>query len=711
MPESYQPLQIPPGIFRNATQYQTSGRWYDCNLVRWVDGVVRPVGGWTHFTLSPVGTVDRPFQWTFTFTTSITSGLTSATLSVVWPFATGSYTVTFSDGSTRSCTLTNGATTCTWAGSGITATSNGAVAGSLKFTASLTAAQSGTLSVNWTGTTGTSWVTFSDGSRRLCTLTNGAATCTWTGAVTATQFATVENSRTAGVNKGYLAATWDGASGTFPVVFTSGDVANATFVHGSNSVTWDGAGLSAPATFSSIATGSVCRALHAWQTNGGVPFLAIGTSAYLFVNGGDNIIKDITPAAFVAGSDDAYAPGGYGGGAYGTYGGTPPNLYGTARVSNVFLPPTVWHLDNFGENLVACAPNPAGGGQIFQWQLDYTTPTPATVIAEAPALCAGIAVSDQRHLMAFGAGGNKRLVQWCDSENYHLWTPDPTNEAGDFEFQTVGSFVKAVSIRGQMLVLYTTDAHVMNYLGQPFVFGRERVGVDCGPIGTGAVAVTGAFVGWMGQKRFWSYDGGAVNPLQSDVADYVFGRLNNVQAFKTTAAHNGEFGEIWWFYPSGQSDEPNSYCIWNYRENHWSIGEIGRSAWVDSGVFQYPTAVDPNGILMRHEQGYLADNVSMFGTIYAETGALEIPPAGDNIMAITRVLPDEKTSGQVTVSFRSRFTPNGTEYSYGPYTVRSDGYTDTRLSGRQIVMRIQPTIDGEWRVGTFRIAAVSLGTR
>ena len=40
------PLQIPPGIYRNGTKFQASNRWYDANLVRWIDGTMRPVGGW-----------------------------------------------------------------------------------------------------------------------------------------------------------------------------------------------------------------------------------------------------------------------------------------------------------------------------------------------------------------------------------------------------------------------------------------------------------------------------------------------------------------------------------------------------------------------------------------------------------------------------------------------------------------------------------------
>jgi hypothetical protein len=40
------PLAIPPGAYRNGTEYQASGRWGDCSLVRWREGTMGPVGGW-----------------------------------------------------------------------------------------------------------------------------------------------------------------------------------------------------------------------------------------------------------------------------------------------------------------------------------------------------------------------------------------------------------------------------------------------------------------------------------------------------------------------------------------------------------------------------------------------------------------------------------------------------------------------------------------
>ena len=41
------PLKLPPGIARNGTDFENSGRWRDANLVRWHNASLRPIGGWT----------------------------------------------------------------------------------------------------------------------------------------------------------------------------------------------------------------------------------------------------------------------------------------------------------------------------------------------------------------------------------------------------------------------------------------------------------------------------------------------------------------------------------------------------------------------------------------------------------------------------------------------------------------------------------------
>jgi hypothetical protein len=46
------PLELPPGAFRNGTNYQASGRFYDVNRVRWFGKALGPIGGWREKTTS-----------------------------------------------------------------------------------------------------------------------------------------------------------------------------------------------------------------------------------------------------------------------------------------------------------------------------------------------------------------------------------------------------------------------------------------------------------------------------------------------------------------------------------------------------------------------------------------------------------------------------------------------------------------------------------
>jgi hypothetical protein len=56
------PLQLPPGLVRRDTAYDTADRWYDMNLIRFVSGNMQPVGGWNRITASPLDTPVRAFK-------------------------------------------------------------------------------------------------------------------------------------------------------------------------------------------------------------------------------------------------------------------------------------------------------------------------------------------------------------------------------------------------------------------------------------------------------------------------------------------------------------------------------------------------------------------------------------------------------------------------------------------------------------------------
>lgn len=442
-----------------------------------------------------------------------------------------------------------------------------------------------------------------------------------------------------------------------------------------------------------------CRSLLTWRTNGGGKWLALGLSDSLRVCQGNSTFYNITPAGFTPGSDDPVEATGYGASTYGT------GTYGTPRPAGTFLPLSTWSLDTWGEHLVACM---RGDGKIYEWGLD--SGTPAAAVANAPTGCSSILVSDQRHLFAIAPGGNIRKVQWSGKENNTLWAPAADNEAGSYELQTSGAIQRGFKMRGEILIVTTVDAHSMKYIGQPFIYSKDRVGNECGIIGPNAGYAVESFAAWMGDKSFWVYEGSRVKPLPCEVSDYVFSDFNRQMREKVVAGHNAPYGEIWWFYPSASSTENDRYVIYNYRDKYWNIGKLGRTAWCEPGPFVTPFAMDSANHLYSHEDGHLDGSSSRVGAMYLESGVFE-SDAGDSVLSATQIIPDEKTRGQVQLRFRTRFTPNGEEYSFGPYLVRSDGYTDCRFSGRQIVMRIEPLVDGSWRFGKFRIDGTAGGRR
>jgi hypothetical protein len=100
---------------------------------------------------------------------------------------------------------------------------------------------------------------------------------------------------------------------------------------------------------------------------------------------------------------------------------------------------------------------------------------------------------------------------------------------------------------------------------------------------------------WCGVDRFLMYNG-VVKEIPNNMnQNYFFDNLNYAQRQKVYVTKVPRYGEIWWFYPRGNSTECNDAIIYNVREQTWyDAGEaLGarRSAGYFSQVFQYPINV------------------------------------------------------------------------------------------------------------------------
>ena len=109
-------------------------------------------------------------------------------------------------------------------------------------------------------------------------------------------------------------------------------------------------------------------------------------------------------------------------------------------------------------------------------------------------------------------------------------------------------------------------------------------------------------------------------------------------------------------------------------------------------------------IIFNHEQGLNYDS----GSVFCETGPISIGN-GDKVAKVSQVIPDELTQGDVDLKFKTRFYPNATETTHGPYNPNNP--TSLRFTGRQLRMRVEGDRATKWRVGTMRLETRAGGRR
>jgi hypothetical protein len=411
------------------------------------------------------------------------------------------------------------------------------------------------------------------------------------------------------------------------------------------------------------------------------PALAVGTTTGLYVVV-DDVVYDITPAEIVADGE---------------------------RASRV------WTLDVFGSYLIACATDVEDflfRNRLFVWTGD--TATIASEIAEAPASPTSVVVTDERFLFQLGGvdslGPNftnfpdtpsTRSVLWASRERLTDWTPTNVNTAGSFPLSTDGALLAGRRSRGQTLLWTTTDLHAAIFIGGEFVYRFQQMGTNCGSISIGSPVVVNGAAFWMGPKGFFAFDG-AVRPIDCEVQEYVFGRLNRAAAHLVWGIAFPEFGEVVWWYPSGTSTVPDSYVAFNYQQNHWTYGELTRTCGVpDAFDTRRPLLLPETFELYDHETGVARPQGEDTLVPFLESGPIEMA-GGDNVMDVQGIIPDEKTLGSVEVTVFTRLEPMLSEETYGPFPVAAR--TDIRANGRQVRIRFEETDPPtDWRIGVPRL--------
>ena len=392
----------------------------------------------------------------------------------------------------------------------------------------------------------------------------------------------------------------------------------------------------------------------------------------------------------------------------------------------------IWSHDNFGEDLIINIRN----GGIYYWDKS-TSSAPFTravalsdlagADATTPTIAKQVMISDRdRHVIVFGCDPeddigtqDPLLIRFSDQENPLVWAASATNTAGDLRIGTGSEIITALETRQQILVFTDVSLHAMQYLGPPFTFGINEISANVTIAGPLAAIAVDDLVFWMGEQEFYMYTG-QVQKLPCSVRSYVFNDFNVAQQEKVTCGVNSAYSEIWWFYPSADSDNIDRYVVYNYQEQVWYYGVLDRSVWIDRGINQYPIAASLDGYLYFHEFGTDDGSVNPPAAIdsYIESSQMSIG-SGDNFVFLSRLIPDVTFNGSsgpspsVDFTLETRnwpgadYTSTNTSAVTRSATVPVEQFTNEvniRLRGRSFAFKIASDETGVgWRLGTPRV--------
>jgi len=262
-----------------------------------------------------------------------------------------------------------------------------------------------------------------------------------------------------------------------------------------------------------------------------------------------------------------------------------------------------WFLSNFDDDLVANIRN----GAIYYWVDASGTGTRAALLsattidgiapADVPTEAMQILVSqNDKHLLAFGCtpfGGGTAdplLIRFATQDQPNVWTPLTTNSAGFLRVSRGSAIVCAVATRQEILVYTEGTLNSLQFVGTTDVFSLQELSDNISILSPRSVVTVNNTAYWMGHDKFYAY-GGRVETLPCTLRNHVFENLNYDQADQIVSGTNEGWNEIWWFYPTADSNINNAYIIYNHLEKIWYYGTMDRTAWSDSSLREYPQAL------------------------------------------------------------------------------------------------------------------------
>ena len=407
--------------------------------------------------------------------------------------------------------------------------------------------------------------------------------------------------------------------------------------------------------------------------------------------------------------------------------------WGTGGTSQA--PLRLWSQINFGEDLIFGPRD----GPIYYWDATAGIGTRGVLLSslggalDVPTVQKFIFVSDvSRFVFAFGcneigsASQSPMLIRWSDQESAADWRPAPTGQAGSIQLSDGSELITCLQTRQEIVVWTDSALYSLQYVGVPAVWSSQLLASNISIYGQNAKAVASGVIYWMGVDKFYKYDG-RTQTLRCDLRQYIFSDINQLQNEQVFASTNEGFNEVWWFYCSAGSNVVDKYVVYNYVEDIWYYGAMGRTAWLDSGLRDYPLAATYTRNLVNHEQGVDDNETGTALPIAASIGSSEFDiDDGHNFGFIWRVLPDitfRGSTGALTPQCNMTLIPmrnSGSGFTTPASTNNTSsaeiqriatapieeftGQVYIRVRGRQLIFKVDSSRLGTtWQLGVPRI--------
>lgn len=397
-----------------------------------------------------------------------------------------------------------------------------------------------------------------------------------------------------------------------------------------------------------------------------------GTATSSVTGGGGASTTYQEPINF--GPADTILGQGYGLGLYGV------GLYGVSKVSSNTIPPRIWSHDRFGDLTVS---TPGDQGAIYSWN-SSTTAAPAPVTNAPPA---NYVFVSNNIVVALGYDSantteQENGISWSDQGGITNWT---TGQAGSDVIEGAGKFLSHASTRGENLLFTENQVYIFRYIGGQFIWQTQLLEPGVGIIAQNArVGVTGA-VYWMANNNFYMWRGGNVEviPSNSDTKStclkYVFDDINFGQKEKIFCWYNSEFREVWWHYPSSNSNEPDRVVRVNVDTFSWAIDEHNRTAAEYPAVLsQTPYLIGTDNVIYLHENGLNDDGSGMDWSLKSN-----LIFGGTDTIQHAAFIPDQTMTGSMNVNLKTRNYPSSSNIISNDYTVTSTtDRVSTTVNGR-----------------------------